>query len=78
MPRMSPRPTTLPMWPLHLMFGLMPLWWAAGALYLFWPLFALILGVVLLTRGRVATPIGVTTWLLLIAVIVVSATRMAG
>jgi polysaccharide biosynthesis protein PslJ len=73
---MSPRPTTLPMWPLSLMFGLMPLWWAVGGLYLFWPLFALVLGVILLTRGRVLTPTGVTTWLLLIAVIVVSATRM--
>lgn len=54
----------------------MPLWWALGGLYLFWPLFALVLPVVLLTHGRVATPTGVTVWLLLIAIVVVSITRL--
>ena len=64
------------MWPLYLMFGGMPLWWALGGLYLFWPIFALVLAVILLTHGRVRTPMGMTTWVLLIAIIVVSATRM--
>jgi hypothetical protein len=29
MPAMH-RPPSLPLWPLHLMFALMPLWWAVG------------------------------------------------
>jgi hypothetical protein len=70
------RPPSLPLWPLHVLFSLLPLWWAAGALYLFWPLLALVLAVVLLTRGRIAVPIPVVIWLVLIAVIAVSATRV--
>jgi hypothetical protein len=58
------------------MFGLMPLWWVLGGLYLFWPLLALVLAVVMLTHGRIATPMGVTAWLLLIAIVVVSVTRL--
>jgi len=71
-----PRSPALPLWPLYLMFGLMPLWWAMGGLYLFWPMFALVLAVILLTHGRVATPMGVTVWLVLIAIVVVSVTRL--
>ena len=58
------------------MFALLPLWWVLGGLYLFWPLLALVLAVVLLTHGRVVTPTGVTAWLVLIAIIAVSATRV--
>ena len=42
----------MPLWPLYLMFGLVPLWWLLGGLYLFWGAFALVLAIVLLTRGR--------------------------
>lgn len=70
------RSAQLPLWPLYVPFALMPLWWVAGGLYLFWPLFALLLAAVLLTHGRVTTPTGTVTWLVLIAVILVSATRM--
>ena len=64
------------MWPLYLMFGCMPVWWVLGGLYLLWPVFALVLAVILLTHGRVRTPMGVTVWLVMIAIILVSATRM--
>jgi polysaccharide biosynthesis protein PslJ len=58
------------------MFGLVPLWWILGGLYLFWGAFAVILAVVLLTGGRILLPTGSVLWLLLIGLIVVSATRM--
>ena len=58
------------------MFGFMPVWWVLGGLYLLWPVFALVLAVILLTHGRVRTPMGVTTWLVMIAIIAISATRM--
>ena len=58
------------------MFGLVPLWWILGGLYLFWGAFAIILAIVLLTSGKVLLPTGSVLWLLLIGLIVVSATRM--
>ncbi|MFJ6197535.1 O-antigen ligase family protein [Micromonospora sp. NPDC092111] len=75
MPRRS-RQAELPLWPLYAMFGLMPLWWLLGGLQLCWPLFGLLLAAFLVTRGRVSLPTGATWWLALIAVVVVSATRM--
>lgn len=66
----------LPLWPLHLMFAMMPVWWAAGGLVLFWPLLALVLGVVMISRGRLAMPTGWSLWLVLIGLIVVSAIRL--
>ncbi|MFI5936917.1 O-antigen ligase family protein [Actinoplanes sp. NPDC051494] len=66
----------LPLWPLYLMFGMVPFWWALGALYLLWPIFAVVLGVVLISHGRVRMPTGWTLWLMLIGLIVVSGTRM--
>jgi hypothetical protein len=64
------------MWPLLFMFGLTPLWWAMGALYLFWPLLSVVLIVVLLQRGRVVLPMGAGLWLLMIGLILASATRV--
>jgi hypothetical protein len=61
-------PPALGLWPLYLMFGFMPLWWVLGGLYLLWPVFALVLAVILLSHGQVRSPLGVTTWLVLIAV----------
>ncbi|GGL02492.1 hypothetical protein GCM10012284_41280 [Mangrovihabitans endophyticus] len=64
------------MWPLYVMFGLVPFWWATGGLYLFWPLFALILAVVLFARGKIEMPSGSTTWMVMAAVVLVSVTRL--
>ncbi|AGL14927.1 hypothetical protein L083_1417 [Actinoplanes sp. N902-109] len=58
------------------MFGMVPLWWALGGLYLFWPAFTVVLGVVLLSRGRLRMPTGWSLWLMLIGLMVVSATQM--
>ena len=58
------------------MFSLMPLWWLLGGLYLCWGAFAIILAIVLLTSGKVVLPTGSVLWLMLIGLIVVSATRM--
>ncbi|WP_236718013.1 O-antigen ligase family protein [Actinoplanes sp. TFC3] len=66
----------LPLWPLYVMFGMVPLWWALGGLYLFWPVFTVVLGVVLLSRGRIRMPTGWTLWLMMISLIVISATRL--
>src|SRR5690606_36187747 len=70
------RVARLPLWPLMVLFGLTPLWWALGALYLLWPIFAILLAVVLLTRGRTLAPTGTVLWLILLGIIVVSFTRL--
>src|SRR5689334_15960645 len=66
----------LPVWPLYLMFGMVPFWWVLGGLNLIWPVFAVVLGVVLLSRGKVRMPAGWSLWLVLIGLIVVSGTRL--
>jgi O-antigen/teichoic acid export membrane protein len=66
----------LPMWPLMLMFGLTPVWWLLGAFYLSWPVFAVILLVVMLTRGRIVVPKAALIWLAFLALVVVSATQI--
>jgi len=58
------------------MFGAMPLWWILGGLQLFWPLFGLVLAVVLVARGRISLPAGSALWLVLLAIVVVSVTRL--
>ncbi|WP_025617719.1 O-antigen ligase family protein [Salinispora cortesiana] len=72
----SPPPPRLPIWPLALMFGLVPIWWLAGAFYLGWPLLGAVLLALLLVRGRVPLPPGAGIWLLFLAVVLVSATRL--
>lgn len=71
-----PAPPRLPLWPLSLMFGLVPLWWLLGAFYLGWPLLGALLFALLLTRGRVPLPPAVGIWLLFLAIVVVSATQL--
>ncbi|HEX8628911.1 MAG TPA: O-antigen ligase family protein [Catenuloplanes sp.] len=66
----------LPVWPLVLLFALMPLWWALGALHLGWPLFGLVLAALLLVRGGIAWPAGTACWLVLLGLVTVSATRI--
>ncbi|MFI7431608.1 O-antigen ligase family protein [Micromonospora sp. NPDC049836] len=66
----------LPLWPLAAVFGLMPLWWLLGGLHLMWPAGGLILGVVLLSRGRVRLPTGAGLWLLLLSIVVISVVRL--
>jgi hypothetical protein len=66
----------LPLWPLTVMFGLMPLWWLLGAWYLIWPLLGLVLGALLLQRGTVAMPTGTTCWLIFLGIAAISATRL--
>jgi hypothetical protein len=72
----SPRTPVLPLWPLAAMFGLMPLWWALGVWYFVWPFFGAAMFVLLTTRGRVRLPTGTALWLVLLAVIALSATRL--
>ncbi|WP_406081596.1 O-antigen ligase family protein [Micromonospora sp. NBC_00858] len=71
------RPAMLPLWPLALMFGLVPLWWVAGAFYLGWSLFGALLFALLLVRGRVPLPPVTGIWLLFLALVVLSATRLS-
>ncbi|MDG4798520.1 O-antigen ligase family protein [Micromonospora sp. WMMD1082] len=59
------------------MFGLVPLWWLAGAFYLGWPLLGALLFTLLATRGRVPLPPAAGIWLLFLALVVASATRLA-
>lgn len=69
-------PPRLPLWPLATMFGLVPLWWLAGAFYLGWPLLGALLFALLLTRGRVPLPPATGLWLLFLGLVVVSATQL--
>ncbi|WBB70916.1 O-antigen ligase family protein [Micromonospora sp. WMMD812] len=66
----------LPLWPLAVMFGLVPVWWLAGVFYLGWPLLGALLLALLLTRGRVPLPPAAGIWLLFLAVVVLSATQL--
>ncbi|MER7459435.1 O-antigen ligase family protein [Micromonospora sp. NPDC126480] len=76
-PPPSPPPPRLPMWPLVLMFGLVPLWWLTGAFYLGWPLLGALLLALLLVRGRVPLPPAAGIWLMFLALVLVSATQLA-
>ncbi|MBW4706075.1 O-antigen ligase [Micromonospora sp. RL09-050-HVF-A] len=66
----------LPTWPLLAMFGLMPLWWALGGFYLGWSAFGLVLLGLMVTRGRVALPAGTACWMVLLALVLLSFTRL--
>ncbi|MGR6318629.1 O-antigen ligase family protein [Micromonospora soli] len=66
----------LPVWPLTVMFALMPLWWALGAFYLGWSVFGAVLLALLVARGRVPLPAGTACWLLFLALVLLSATRL--
>lgn len=66
------RTAPLPAWPLVLMFGLVPVWWLAGAFYLVWPVFGLLLAGLLAARGGVRLPTGAPVWLLFCAIAALS------
>lgn len=66
----------LPVWPLTVMFALMPLWWALGAFYLGWSVLGAVLLALLVARGRVPLPAGTACWLLFLALVLLSATRL--
>ncbi|MGC5032103.1 O-antigen ligase family protein [Micromonospora sp. DT229] len=72
----APTLPRLPVWPLVVMFGLVPVWWAAGAFYLGWSLLGAVLLALLLVRGRVPLPPATGVWLLFLALVVVSATQL--
>lgn len=72
----GPPPPLLPIWPLAAMFGLVPLWWLAGAFYLGWPLLGVVLFALLITRGRVPLPPYAGVWLLFLALVTASATQL--
>ncbi|RIV37788.1 O-antigen ligase family protein [Micromonospora radicis] len=76
--RLAPAPLPrLPVWPLTVMFGLVPVWWLAGAFYLGWSLLGAVLLALLLVRGRVPLPPGTGIWLLFLALVMVSATQLS-
>ena len=68
--------TGLPVWPLTVMFGLLPIWWGLGVWYFVWPLFGLVLFVLLSTRGAVRVPAGAGPWLVFLGIVLVSAVRL--
>jgi hypothetical protein len=72
----STPPPLLPLWPLTVMFALMPLWWAAGAFYLGWPLLGALLLILLITRGRIPLPPATPFWLFFLALVGLSATQL--
>ncbi|WP_245908516.1 O-antigen ligase family protein [Pseudosporangium ferrugineum] len=70
------RTAKLPVWPLTVMFGLMPVWWGLGVWYFVWPFFGVILLALLTTRGDVRMPTGTWLWLILLGLVAISATRL--
>ena len=72
----TPKAAGLPLWPLVPMFGLMPIWWALGIWYFLWPFFGVAMFVLLCTRGKVRLPSGTALWLVFLAIVAVSATRL--
>jgi len=70
------RTAKLPVWPLFLMFALMPLWWVLGVWYFAWPFFGLVLFALLTTRGDVRLPAGTWLWLIFLSIAAISATRL--
>src|SRR5918998_1254441 len=66
----------LPRWPLTVMFGLMPLWWALGVWYFAWPFLGLVLFVLMVARGRIRLPAGTSLWLGLLGIVAVNATPL--
>ncbi|MFF5181155.1 O-antigen ligase family protein [Micromonospora sp. NPDC000316] len=72
----APPPPRLPRWPLLIIFGLVPLWWLAGAFYLIWPLFGAVLLALLIVRGRVPLPPATGIWLLFLTLVLLSATQL--
>ncbi|MGC4749386.1 O-antigen ligase family protein [Micromonospora sp. DT201] len=72
----APLPPRLPRWPLLIMFGLVPLWWLAGAFYLIWPLSGAVLLALLVVRGRVPLLPATGVWLLFLALVLLSATQL--
>jgi hypothetical protein len=59
-----------------MMFALVPLWWLAGAFYLVWPLLGAVLLALLIVRGRASLPPAAGIWLLFLALVALSATRL--
>jgi hypothetical protein len=72
----SPTTAGLPLWPLIAMFGMMPIWWALGVWYFVWPFFGVAMFVLLCTRGKVRLPGGTALWLVFLAIVAVSVTRL--
>jgi polysaccharide biosynthesis protein PslJ len=70
------RTAKLPVWPLFVMFALLPIWWALGVFYFVWPFFGVALLVLLTTRGKVRLPTGTTLWLIFLGIVAISATRL--
>jgi hypothetical protein len=68
--------TGLPVWPLLMMFALMPIWWALGILYFIWPFFGVFLFGLLTTRGKIRIPAGTTPWLIFLGFALVSGIRL--
>ncbi len=74
-----PGPGRLPYWPLTAMFGMVPLLWLTGGFYFGWPLFGVLLAIVLLARReRVELPVGGGWWLVFCALAALSVSRLGG
>jgi hypothetical protein len=70
-------PPLLPLWPLFVMFGLVPLWWLAGVFFLGWTALGAMLFLPMVVRGRIPLPPGSGIWLIFLALAALSATQLA-
>jgi hypothetical protein len=75
--RPAPRRSGLPEgWPLLLLFGAFPVWWALGLSALIWVVLAVPMLAWLLARGRVRVPKGFGLWLAFLFWMLLSATQL--
>ncbi|MET8147722.1 O-antigen ligase family protein [Actinoplanes sp. NPDC049668] len=70
------RTPMLPVWPIFVMFALMPLWWGLGVFYFAWPFFGVLLLALLTVRGSVRLPTGTVFWLVFLGLVTISATLL--
>jgi hypothetical protein len=70
------RTAKLPVWPIFVMFALLPIWWGLGVFYFAWPFFGVVLLALLTTRGNVRLPTGTALWLIFLGLVAISGTRL--
>jgi len=70
------RTPRLPVWPIFVMFGLLPVWWGLGVFYFVWPFFGVALLALMTIRGSIRLPPGSAVWLIFLGIVVVSGTRI--
>lgn len=68
--------TALPAWPITLLFGLVPVWWATGLFDIIWIIFAAAMAVLLARRGGVLAPRVLLIWFAFLGLMLASVSQL--